>query len=359
MTAGSAAYRPVGKLALAVVLLVAAAVAGPASAPAYRIVKGRPSLERKQWDLRAIGIPSRGLSERHGLAKVIVATIDTGVDLNHPDLRGRFWRNPRRTPAPLGQGTVPKGAHGWDLKRASPRLFDAGGHGTIVAGQVAARDGNGFGIDGIAPNARVMAMRACTRVAGGELTCQDGPYAAAIDWAADHGARIIHLSWSFGGGPAVAAAVASHPGVLFVTIAGNGGGLDVDAGSVVNNCTLPSPNLICVAASTHRAGRGACTSIGPRSVDIAAPGADITTTLKRSRYLIGGTCAVTFAGPHVTGVAALLLGRDPGADPATIKQAILDGARPSPAFAGLTVSGGIIDAPGALAALRGLRPPPP
>jgi subtilisin family serine protease len=309
-------------------------------------------LLRSQWDRRAIGLETRAIRAAK-LTQVTVGVVDTGVDLGHPDLHNRLWRNPGATPAPMGQGLVPRGAPGWDLIRGTARPQDIGGHSTVVAGLIGAENGNGIGIDGVAPNARLMALRACTKPPTTAIVCNDASYAAALGWAASHGARVIHMSWSVGGGPAVSAAVASHPETLFVAGAENGAGIDVDKSGVKHNCELPYANVICVAASSRGGGRAPCTNIGPVSVDLAAPGFGVTTTLLGGRYLRDSPCAVTFAVPHVTGVAALLFGAVPGAGVRAVKQALLEGAKPSPAFRGKTVTGGIADATRSLKILDG------
>ncbi|MFN2612693.1 MAG: S8 family serine peptidase, partial [Solirubrobacterales bacterium] len=261
--------------------MLAAAAAGwwaqaGGAAPAHGPPAAAPrSFVAAQWGLRAIRAKQLQATRHRPLAAVVVATIDSGVALRHPDLRRGLWRNPIPTPAPLGGGVVPAGAAGWDLLGVDPQPEDVVGHGTAVAGLIVAQVGNG-GIDGVAANAHLMALKACWRPFGGQLTCDDNSSAAAIDWAAAHGARVIHLSWTLGGGPKVASAVASHPGVLFVANAGNGAGNDIDSTKV--NCTMPSPNLICVAGSDRARNPSPCTSVGPVSVDVAAPGVGIATT---------------------------------------------------------------------------------
>jgi subtilisin family serine protease len=310
-----------------------------------------PSFVQQQWPLRAIRAKSLQLKSHRPLAPVIVATIDSGVYLQHPDLKNILWRNPYPTPAPypFQAHTVPRGAVGWDMLDNDPQPDDVVGHGTAIAGLIAAQQGNG-GVDGVAPNAQLMAMKACWRPQGGDLTCDDASSAAAIDWAATHGARIIHLSWVLGGGPMVSAAINAHPKILFVANSGNGYGMSVDQGKV--NCTIPSPNLICVAASTRSGAPAPCTSFGPMSVDVAAPGIGVTTTGLGGRYIHNSPCAVSFAGPHVSGLAAILIGAAPHAQPAAVKAAILAGGLPGYGFEGKTVTGDIIDVPRSLSLLR-------
>lgn len=331
--------------------MAAIGIAAPSSAAAKsRIVHTERSLVGTQWALGVIAADKVHAAHPR-LAPVPVAVIDTGVDLQDPDIR-RFWHNPGPTRAPFSSRIVPRGARGWDLLGVDALPDDTGGHGTVVSGLIAAQVGNGTGIDGVAANARLMVLRACGKNPRAEIVCADSSYGAAMDWAAGHGARVVHMSWSLGGGPRVAAAVAAHPEVLFVTSAENGSGSNVDAGPGGHNCELPSPNLICVAGSNRSGEPTSCTSVGPVSVDLAAPGKNLTVALRGGRYLLGSPCAVTFAAPHVSGVAALLFGAVPGADAATVKQAILDGARPALGFQGLSVTGGIVNAANSLRILR-------
>jgi subtilisin family serine protease len=344
------------RVAAAVLIAFAAIVTGAAAQerPDQHKPPKNQRLLRSQWDRRAIGLETPAIRASK-LVDVTVGLVDTGVDLGHPDLRGRLWHNPRATPAPLAQGVVPRRAPGWDLIAETPRPQDIGGHSTVVSGVIGAENGNGIGIDGVAPNARLMALRACTKPPTTAIVCTDSTYAAAINWAVSHGARVVNMSWSVGGGPAVSAAVAANPQALFVAGAENGAGIDVDKAGVKHNCELPYANLICVAASSRGGGTAPCTNIGPVSVDLAAPGFGVTTTLLGGRYLRDSPCGVTFAVPHVTGVAALLFGAVPGAGVRAVKQALLEGAKPSPAFRGKTVTGGILDATRSLKILRGRR----
>jgi subtilisin family serine protease len=341
----------VALLAAAAVALVAMPCAGPSAAmpePKAEHPK-QPSFVDNQWALRAIGaeIPA---FRRGRLAPVTVGLIDSGLDLGHPDLRHRLWRNPASTPAPLSAQVVRRGAPGWDLVADDAKPSDGGGHGTAVGGLIAADSSNDFGIDGVAPNARLMVMRACAPAPAAAIVCSDDSYAAAMQWAIAHGARVIHMSWSQGGGPEIARVVAVNPRVLFVTTAGNGDGVNVDASHY--NCQLPYPNLICVAASTRSGAPAPCSGIGPQTVDIAAPGVGVSTTLRLHRYLRTTPCAASFASPHVSGVAALLFGAVPQTNALAVRQAILDGAVPSPGFSGRTATGGIVNAQRSLAILR-------
>jgi len=117
-----------------------------------------------------------------------------------------------------------------------------------------------------------MALRTCTKPPTTAIVCTDATYAAAISWAASRGARVVNMSWSVGGGPAVSAAVAANPQTLFVAGAENGAGIDVDKGAVKHNCELPYANVIWRRGLDPAGARAPCSNIGPTSVDLAAPG---------------------------------------------------------------------------------------
>jgi subtilisin family serine protease len=208
----------------------------------------------------------------------IVAVIDSGVDLHQPDLRGRLTA-------------------GYDFIQNDNDPQDQLGHGTMVAGIIAAQAGNGYGIAGAAPNAMIMPLRVLDADGDGE----DVNIVRAIHWAVDHGANVINMS--FGGtdpdeflDAAVAYATAHH--VVVVAAAGNtpGPGISYPAAS---------PGAIAVGAVDGR-GQHASFSTTGSFVTITAPGVDIT-----SLRLGGGVTTesgTSFASPMVAAAAALALG---------------------------------------------------
>ena len=145
------------------------------------------SADLTQWWLDDLNAPGAWETSR-GSAETIVAVIDTGMDVNHPEFRGNLWTDPEN------------GAHGFDFideRIPSNRRTQIGVHGTGVAGTVAAQD-DGQGTTGIAPNVRLMDLRVFesftigTRTVGTFAEAED--VAAAIEFAADHGADVINLS---------------------------------------------------------------------------------------------------------------------------------------------------------------------
>jgi type VII secretion-associated serine protease mycosin len=231
----------------------------------------------------------------------VVAVVDTGVDGTHPDLAGRVLP---------GTDLIRTGATGWD---------DGYGHGTHVAGIIAATAGNGIGIAGLAPAASILPVRVLDDDGAG----WDGDVAAGLIWAADHGASVINLSL---GGPdssdAVSAAVsyAIGRGALVVVAAGN----DRTSGNPVEYpAAFTRPGMLAVAATT-RANVSASYSSSGRYVTLAAPGDGVVSTLPGNRY--GTLSGTSMAAPYVAASAALLRAVTPTLTPAALGQALTDAA---------------------------------
>src|SRR5215208_4657153 len=195
----------------------------------------------------------------------VIAVVDTGVDLTHPDLAGNLW-------------TGPGGIHGHDFVDNDDDPDDYNLHGTHVAGTAAAIADNGQGVAGVAPQAQIMAVRVLDGDgAGSTLAIANG-----IAFAADNGAGVINLSLggSGGGGDLAmqhAIALAEQRNTVVVAAAGNGGndGVGDDNDNFpFTPCTLPNANLICVAAVTKTGNRSDFSNFGRSSVDLGAPGGD-------------------------------------------------------------------------------------
>jgi thermitase len=190
----------------------------------------------------------------------VIAVVDTGVALDHPDLN--LWDG--------GIG----GTHGFDFVDTDTVPDDHNFHGTHVAGTAAAIDDNGLGIAGVAPNAEVMAVR----VLDGNGSGFTDDIASGIEFAAVNGADAINLSLggSAGSGDKAmedAVAIADAAGAVVVAAAGNEASDNDDVGSTP--CTLPNANLICVAAVDRSGGLAGFSNFGRTTVDVAAPGTDI------------------------------------------------------------------------------------
>lgn len=274
----------------------------------------------------------------------VVAVLDGGVNAANPDLAANLWTNPGE----IAGNNVDDDNNGfiddvngadWIERDGSPN--DTGGHGSHVAGTIAASAGNNFAASGVAPGARLMPLRFLD--GNGAGTVADA--IAGVDYAISHHADVINASW---GGPDFspplrdAFARAGAAGITVVAAAGNDG---------VNNDASPTypaafnlPNLISVAASDRRDRLANFSNYGS-SVDVAAPGVEIISTEGASTGLMSGT---SMAAPHVAGIAALARSFRPGLVPQTVIASIAAGAHKSAALSGKVKSGGVADAAGTL-----------
>lgn len=194
----------------------------------------------------------------------VIAVLDTGVDLTHPDLVGNLWTNP----SPGIDGDV----HGYDFVDGDGDPDDYNFHGTHVAGTAAASAGNNLGVAGVAPQAEIMAVR----VLDGDGSGTTADIAAGIDYAADNAAGVINMSLggpaSSGGDKAMSEAIAraGEADTVVVVAAGNeGADNDTDPHTP---CALSNPNIICVAALNQSGSLAGFSNYGLKTVDIAAPG---------------------------------------------------------------------------------------
>ena len=267
--------------------------------------------------------------DAHVTGSTIVAVIDTGVDSTHPDL-------------------APNLLPGHDYVDGDDDPADLNGHGTHVAGTIAADRGNGIGVAGIADNAaKVMPIRVLDGTGAGAVS----NVIQAYSYAFQHGAKVVNLSLgSTDSSRAEHDAIAAFPTMLFVAAAGNGGADGVgDNNDALGTypCAYLLPNVLCVAASDNRDQLAPFSNYGTTSVDLAAPGVSIASTWPGGGY--SWSSGTSMATPHVSGAAALLWSAAPGSLPTDISSAIMAGVDAAPAFAGRTVSGGRLNV------LRSLR----
>ena len=263
---------------------------------------------------------------------VLVAVADSGVDAAHPDLAPNL--DPR----------------GYDFVDNDATPQDPDGHGTHVAGTIAAAGNDGLGVTGAAWRASVLPLRVLA-AEGGDVSDLIRAYA----YAAEAGAKVINLSL---GGPdgsrAERDAIAAQAGLLFVVAAGNESVNNDDIASYP--CNYELANIVCVAASDQRDALADFSNYGVQSVDLAAPGVSIASTYPGGEWVyMDGTSMAT---PSVSGVAALLLAADRGATVAELRRALLDGADRKLALAGTTVTGARLNAFGALRELTPAQTPP-
>lgn len=237
---------------------------------------------------------------------VVVADIDSGIDLDHPDLAPNLWVNPgeaRSSPGRDHDGNgFPNDVHGFDFYAGRGDPIDENGHGTHTAGTIAAVR-NGAGVIGIAPRVKVMALR----FLGPEGQGTTEGAIRAIRYAVRMGARVISASWGGAGFSSLLAQTvqdAMNAGVVFVAAAGN------ESRNIDQVPVYPAslPGVIAVAASDSSDRLAGFSNFGKTSVWIAAPGDRIYSTYPGGGYAtLSGTSMAT---PQVAGAIALALGKN-------------------------------------------------
>jgi subtilisin family serine protease len=277
-------------------------------------------------------------------ADVTVAIVDSGIDLVHPDLVPNLWTNPGEIPdngVDDDRNGYVDDVHGFDFVEGDGTPQDVNGHGTHVAGIVAARGGNGIGVTGVAWRARLMAVRVLDGDARGTTTT----VAQGIRYAVDNGARVVNLSLA-GPSPAgdleSAIRYAGAHGVLIVAAAGNDG-RDL-AGAPTYPAAYPEANILGVAATAQDGGLAPISDFGA-GADLAAPGEDILSTALGGGY--EWRTGTSMAAPHVTGALVLLAAARPDLDAAGLRDALLGATRRG----ALDVETGALDAGAALRAV--------
>ena len=278
-----------------------------------------------QWGLTKINAPA-AWDISTGSASVVVGVIDSGCDLDHPEL------------APLlvnGYDMVDLGANptppsGWrfegDFSGRDAIPEDEVGHGTHVSGTIAALTNNGVQVAGVGWQTRIMPVKALTRmvrISDGRVSGvgSSADVAAAIRWAADNGAHVINMSLGADAATSVessAVAYAIGKGVVVVAAMGNDG---------TSNPSYPAayPGVVAVGAVDSADKKAPFSQTGSH-ISLVAPGVGILST-----YLAGGTTTMSgtsMATPHVAGVAALIKAVKPSATGAEIADILRDTARP-------------------------------
>jgi subtilisin family serine protease len=308
-------------------------------------------VQGQQWALLNTGDPSQsaGLTGVAGAdanvvpawgtatgAGVVVAVVDTGVSTSHPDLAGQRWVNAAET---CDNGVDDDGnsfvddCAGWDfgMDDADPN-FDAASasydHGTHVAGIIAAGL-NGVGVVGVAPGAKVMAVKASVSPSGG---LPSSAVLGAVRYAVDNGADIINMSFGTPVGTTRASAAvleaavqyAVDHGVLVVAAAGNAGA-DISSAYVFPAAfSLFYPGVVTVGSTTNADERSSFSNYGT-PVNLYAPGSYLMSTIGTGGY--GYKSGTSMATPMVAGGAAVVLSLDPSLTPADVQSALIGSAR--------------------------------
>ncbi|AUS10057.1 peptidase S8 [Laceyella sacchari] len=255
----------------------------------FSITPNDPFFWNKQWGPKRVQAHLAWQTAPVGKT-VKIAVVDTGIQTNHPDLRGKVLR-------------------GWDFVDDDSTQQDLNGHGTHCAGIIAATSNNGIGIAGLSPNAKLLPVRVLNEQ--GEGTAAD--IADGIKYAADQGAQVINVSL---GGPESSLTIknavdyAWNKGAIVVAAAGN---------ESTDQPSYPAyySRALAVASTDSDDQRSWFSNYGPW-VDVAAPGGNIYSTVTGGGYAYDS--GTSMAAPHVSGIAGLLAGQ--GRTNAQIRAAI-------------------------------------
>lgn len=249
-------------------------------------------LEPQQWAVPEIKLPAAW--EQAKGDDVVIAIVDTGVDLDHPDLKDKI-------------------VDGYDFVSDDDDPMDQNGHGTHVAGIAAAATENGVGIAGAAPSAKIMPVRVLGTVGSGD----QATIVRGIKWAADHGAKVINMSLGETGlmsrllkggvlNPAIQ--YAHGKGAVVVAAAGNEG--------TAKQPYKPTTQVLVVGASDAQGQPASFSNFGAQDA-VSAPGVKILSTLPtyktpetlKNTSGYGALDGTSMAAPYVSGLAALLVGQ--------------------------------------------------
>ncbi|TYQ14742.1 UNVERIFIED_CONTAM: subtilisin family serine protease [Acetivibrio alkalicellulosi] len=304
----------------------------------------------EQWALPYINaIPAWSrLADGHG---IIVGVIDTGIDTSHPDLTENIAYNFNEIPNNnrdddrngkiddyLGWNFISNNNIVYDTSN-DPINVDPNGHGTHIAGIIAASGNNGRGIIGLAHNAKILPLKC-----GGDRMVVGFPTSAvveAISYARSRGVRIINMSFEQNYSQSVRDAMNAASEILFVCSANNRTvGVDVSLSPVYPACYGLS-NIISVA-NVDRNGNLAVSSNYGTNIDIAAPGENILSTLPDNRY--GMSSGTSQAAAYVSGLAAIILSQDSSLTPIQVKTRITSNYRSINSLRGKLRYPGVVDA---------------
>lgn len=297
-----------------------------------------------------------------GSNDVIVAVLDTGIDLNHEDLAANIFANPYEVPNngidDDGNGFVDD-YRGWNFYNNNNNVQDndIASHGTMVSGVIGAVGNNGKGISGVAWNVTILPIKVSNSVNPFEVTSDN--VARAIDYVIGLRQRgfdiiAINASYSSVNIPNLNEINAIHRagdnGILYINAAGNGG-LNLDPLTF----GFSVPNMITVAATNNQDQLWSQSNYGNSFVKLAAPGVDILTTFRNNAYAV--QTGTSFAAPMVSGAAALLAAWSPEATSTQIRDAILDSVDVKSSLIGKVATAGRLNVYKALQELVGNQAP--
>lgn len=307
---------------------------------ALDITPNDPSF-KEQWGLISMNMPA-AWEISQGSNQVIVATIDTGIDYRHPDLASNIWQNKDEIPGNKldddDNGFIDD-FYGVNMVNQTGDPFDDEGHGTHVAGIIAAQGNNHIGIAGVAWNTKILPCKFLDSNGSGNtsdaIACLDYVYLLK-----KKGVNIVATNNSYGG-PSSSRAfydairAQADAGILFITAAGNDGKNNDTYNSYPANYNLP--NVISVAAVDKKGALASWSNRGSNTVHVGAPGVGILSTFPGNKYqILEGTSMAT---PYVTGLAALIKAAKPTLAMAEIRNLILTSGQPTHTLNQTTITG--------------------
>jgi subtilisin family serine protease len=271
-----------------------------------------------------------------GSDDVVIAVLDTGIDLSHPDLAPNAWVNPREI---AGNGTDDDGngftddINGWNFRDNNNRVFknENDWHGTHVAGTIGAAGNNGLGITGVAWHVKLMSLKFLSGENGSGSTADA---VKAINYAIEQkqrgvNIRAINASW---GGDAASQSLqrainkAGKAGIMFVAAAGNEH-RDIDQLPEYPAAWSSELSSLISVAAMHGAGSiEDFSNYGHNNVSVGAPGSFIYSTIPGAGY--GYADGTSMAAPHVSGIIALLASHEPDLTLAEVKHRIITTVEP-------------------------------
>ena len=270
-----------------------------------------PYFASNQWNMTQVKAPA-AWDVTTGSDQVVVAILDTGIDLDHPDLASKVWVNKDEI-AYNGLDDDANGfiddRWGWNFYSETPNSDDDNGHGSHVAGIAGAATNNGMGVAGMAWETPLMAVKFLDRTGTGDFLGM----LQAMKYAVDNGARILNLSVTVDDDMTPEEAALLDERMAYVTAHG---GLVVGASGNQghNTVSYPAahPDVLAVGATTRMDVRWYASNYGD-GLDLVAPGYGVYSTSRWSsgsgyRYASG----TSMAAPHVSGAAALIWSVAPG-----------------------------------------------
>lgn len=285
-----------------------------------------------------------------------IAVVDTGIDYTHNDLTQNIWNNPSEIP---GNGVDDDGngkiddIRGWNFVSNNNNPADDNDHGTHVAGTIGARAENNLGISGVCWQAEIVPIKL--------LDAQGVGFASdlieAIDYSRSIGVKIINASFGAPGVPSQgisdAISRAQNDEILIVAASGNGdqNGLAINNDQIPHYpSSFPQDNIVSVGAIGRDGMLTQFSNFGLNSVDLAAPGFDIVSTVRSNQYAsFSGTSMAT---PHVAGAAALLWAKDPSMNVTEVKQLLFNFVDTKTEFTNLMSTGGKLNLGQAMWSIR-------